>query len=242
MPTVSNQMPKGAKSLLESLPYDQFDSVLDIGTGNGYSAEFFAERGKEVTATVLGEDKWGRPSGGDVEYVQANVESLPFIDGTFDAIWCSHVIEHVKYPGLAFEEIRRSLHDEGHLFVSVPPFKPLVVGGHLNTGWTPGQLMYVLLRNGFVIKEGAFFYNGYNVHGRAKKMGDKEFERLQEKLSYDGDELENLKEYFPAEAAAEIEQEGYFSGHGNFGVDQRLDERIRTHVAHLNRLDPFSLP
>lgn len=82
-------MPNGAKTLLASLPYDEFDSVLDIGTGNGYSAEHFAERGKDVTATVLGEDKWGRPSGGDVEYVQANVESLPFRDGKFDAVWCS---------------------------------------------------------------------------------------------------------------------------------------------------------
>lgn len=235
-------MPNGAKSLLASLPYQEFDSVLDIGTGNGYSAEYFAERGKEVTATVLGEDKWGRPSGGDVEYVQANVESLPFRDGKFDAVWCSHVLEHVRYPGVAFEEVRRVLNDEGRLFVSVPPFKPLVVGGHLNTGWTPGQLMYVLLRNGFAVRDGAFFYRGYNVHGRATKMSDEEFERLKGKLSYDGDELENLKEYFPPEAAAEIEQDGYFSGHGNFGENQKLDERLRIHIAHLNRLEPFSFP
>ena len=242
MPSVSNEMPNGAKSLLASLPYDEFDSVLDVGTGNGYSAESFAERGKDVTATVLGEDKWGRPSGGDVEYVQANVESLPFQDGKFDAVWCSHVLEHVRYPGVAFEEVRRVLDDRGHLFVSLPPFKPMVVGGHLNTGWTPGQLMYVLLRNGFAVRDGAFYYRGYNVHGRATKMSEEEFERLEGKLTYDGDELKNLREYFLQEAAAEIEQEGHFSGHGNFGQDQKLDERLQTHIAYLNRLELFSLP
>lgn len=242
MPSVPNRMPNRAKTLLASLPYDEFDSVLDIGTGNGYSAEYFAEHGKNVTATVLGEDKWGRPSGGDVKYVQANVESLPFRDGKFDAVWCSHVLEHVRYPGAAFEEVRRVLNDEGRLFVSVPPFKPLVVGGHLNTGWTPGQLMYVLLRNEFSVRNGAFFYCGYNVHGRATKINDEEFRQVEEKLSYDGDELENLKEYFPPKAAAEIEREGHFSGHSNFGVDQKLDARLRTHVAYLNRLELFSLP
>ena len=127
-------MPDGAKSLLESLPYDEFDSLLDIGPGNGYSAEYFAQQGKDAIATVLGDDKWGRPSDGDVQYVQANVESLPFRDGRFDAVWCSHVLEHVRYPGVAFEEIRRVLNDKGRLFVSVPPFKPLVVGGHLKHG------------------------------------------------------------------------------------------------------------
>jgi len=198
-------MPNGAKSLLASLLYEEFDSVLDVGTGNGYSAEYFAERGKTVTATVLGDHKWGAPSSGDVEYVQANVESLPF-GREFDVVWCSHVLEHLRHPGLAFEEVRRVLNDEGHLFVSVPPFKPLVVGGHLNTGWTPGQLMYVLLRNGFAVRDETFFYRGYNVHGRATKMTDEEFERLKGQLSYDGDELENLKEYFPSEAEAEIEQ------------------------------------
>lgn len=235
-------MPSGAKSLLSSLPYEEFDSVLDIGTGNGYSAEVFAEREKDVTATVLGEGKWGRPSEGDVEFVQGNVESLPFRDEKFDVVWCSHVLEHVRYPGVAFEEVRRVLNDEGRLFVSVPPFKLLVVGGHLNTGWTPGQLMYVLLRNGFAVRDGSFFYRGYNVHGRVTKMSEEEFERLERQLSYDGDELKNLKEYFPPEAAAEIEKNGHFSGHVNFGVDQKLSERLKSHVAHLNRLEPFSLP
>lgn len=60
-------------------------------------------RTKDVTATVLGEDKWGRPFSGQVEYVQANTESLPFEDGKFGAIWCSHVIEHVWYPGADFD-------------------------------------------------------------------------------------------------------------------------------------------
>jgi len=102
--------------------------------------------------------------------------------------------------------------------------------------------MYVLLRNGFAVRDGAFFYRGYNVHGRATKMSDEEFERLKRMLSYDGDELASLKEYFPPEAAAEIKGEGHFSGHSNFGVDQQLDERLRTHIAHLNRLKPFSPP
>lgn len=242
MPTVSSQMPNGTKSLPASLPYDEFDSVLDIGTGNGYSAEHFTECEKDVTATVLGGNKWGRRLGGDVEYVQANVESLLFRDRKFDAVWCSHVLEHVRYSGVAFEEIRRVLNGEGYLFVSVPSFKPLAVVGHLNTGWTPGQLMYVLLRNRDHVRDGAFFYRGYNVCGRVTKISDEDFNRLEGKLSYDGDELQNLKEYFPPEAAAEIEQDGHSSGHDSFGEDQKLDEQLRIHIVYLNRLEPLFFP
>lgn len=104
-----------------SLPHEEFDSVLDIGTGNGYSAEYTAKREKNVTATVLGEDKWGRSSGDDVEYVQTNVEYFSFRNGKFGIVWFSHALEHVRYPCVAFEGVRRVLNDEGRLFVSVPP-------------------------------------------------------------------------------------------------------------------------
>jgi 16S rRNA G1207 methylase RsmC len=46
MPSVSNEMANGSKSLFTSLPGDEFESILDVGTGNGHSAEYFIERDK----------------------------------------------------------------------------------------------------------------------------------------------------------------------------------------------------
>jgi SAM-dependent methyltransferase len=52
--------------------------------------------------------------------VIASIDSLPFIDDSVDAILCTQVLEHVKYPEKVLQEFHRMLKAEGDLFVTVP--------------------------------------------------------------------------------------------------------------------------
>ena len=57
------------------------------------------------------------PAGVDVA---ADITALPFEDGAFDAILCSHVLEHVEDDRAAMAELARVLRPGGWLLVLVP--------------------------------------------------------------------------------------------------------------------------
>lgn len=52
--------------------------------------------------------------------IQASLENLPFADQTFDAVICSHVLEHVQDDQKAMREIARVLQPDGWAYVGVP--------------------------------------------------------------------------------------------------------------------------
>lgn len=84
------------------------NSVCDVGCGTGY---------------LLGQIKAARPfvanlTGVDfvvddasaldgIDYIAAKIEDLPFEDGAFDTVICTHVIEHVLDYRKAISELRR---------------------------------------------------------------------------------------------------------------------------------------
>lgn len=43
----------------------------------------------------------------DRRFLLANVEALPFQDGSFHFIWCAHILEHIFDPKTACEELMR---------------------------------------------------------------------------------------------------------------------------------------
>ena len=57
------------------------------------------------------------PAGVDVAL---DISAMPFEDSAFDAIVCSHVLEHVPDDRAAMSELARVLRPEGWLLVSVP--------------------------------------------------------------------------------------------------------------------------
>lgn len=52
--------------------------------------------------------------------VRADVAALPFASGSFDAVICSEVLEHVSDPRVAVREIARVLRPGGVALISVP--------------------------------------------------------------------------------------------------------------------------
>ncbi len=186
----------GFHELLEAAPLSSEQFILDIGLGNGDASRFFVSKGLNVTATAFSSQNFQNPERElkevGVKVVNALVDALPFEDESFDAIWCSHVIEHTLNPGLALREIRRVLKHDAWLFIMVPPYKSKIAGGHLMTGWNIGQLIYVLLLCGFNVKDGHFARLGYNVTGFVRKSG----QPLPPLYSDIGD-LEALTNYWP---------------------------------------------
>ena len=59
-----------------------------------------------------------RPRSTDV--TRADITSLPFHDGEFDVVLCSHVLEHVADDRRAMAELHRVLKREGRLYLLQP--------------------------------------------------------------------------------------------------------------------------
>jgi SAM-dependent methyltransferase len=52
--------------------------------------------------------------------VQADICSLPFADASFDVVFASHVLEHIREDRRAMEEVRRVLRPGGLAIIEVP--------------------------------------------------------------------------------------------------------------------------
>jgi SAM-dependent methyltransferase len=84
------------------------ESVCDVGCGTGYLLNMIRLRRPDVKqftgVDFVIEDT---ESLDGVEYVAAKVEHLPFDDGHFDTVVCTHVIEHILDYHAAIAELRR---------------------------------------------------------------------------------------------------------------------------------------
>jgi ubiquinone/menaquinone biosynthesis C-methylase UbiE len=83
------------------------DRVLDIGSGH---LPFpFATHLSDISTSDHSYGRAGVPFRhvGDKPVFECNVENLPFEDGYFDFIYCSHVLEHVHSPEKACLELQR---------------------------------------------------------------------------------------------------------------------------------------
>jgi SAM-dependent methyltransferase len=104
--------------------------LLVVGCGAGVEV---VSLGQATGASVVGVDltvdrAWARPG---VHLVRADARALPFRAGTFDAVYCYHVLEHVPEPDRAVAETRRALTPDGFGYFGTPNRDRLVgyIGG-----------------------------------------------------------------------------------------------------------------
>jgi SAM-dependent methyltransferase len=186
----------GQEDILKATPLIGIEKILDIGLGGGEATEYFLDKGKKVFSIGLNVRAYCNQL--DVlikrkaHVLESKVEMMPFENEIFDAVWMSHILEHTLNPGLALRRVWSVLRDEGWLFIMVPPYKSKIVGGHVMTGWSIGQLMYVLLLSGFDVKHGHFVKHGYNICAFVRKT-----QRSLPELSYDKGDIERLSSYWP---------------------------------------------
>ena len=168
-------MIKGQRSILDSLPIRGDERVLDVGVGAGDAREYFISKGCNVTSTTSKGIK-DKPSvfikdlepDKEKQIIPTGMYSLPFSDGMFDVVWCSHVLEHLLDVKTALKELRRVLKVDGWFFVSVPPYYPTFSPGHYNL-WDMARLIYVLGVSGFDTKNGHYAEIGYNLVACVKR-------------------------------------------------------------------------
>lgn len=112
--------------------------VLDVGAGHGAQADRARAAGCRVFTIDLA------PPADHVG------DFMSWMGGKagFDAVWACHVLEHQPNPNAFLVGCRERLRPGGKLFVTVPPLKHEIVGGHV-TLWNAGLLLYQMVLAGF---------------------------------------------------------------------------------------------
>jgi len=80
------------------------EPVLDIGCGYGWLSKLFDQYvGVDLDVNKVGMAR----KFGHKEFIVASIDYLPFQENTFKTAILYDVLEHLKNPSLAFEEVRR---------------------------------------------------------------------------------------------------------------------------------------
>lgn len=98
------------------------NSVLDVGCGVGDNARLLAERGIVIDGITLSKEEAEQARTVCRNVWVHDLESgLPEEVGeTYDAVICSHVLEHICWPEAVLAGIWRLLHPDGRLIVALP--------------------------------------------------------------------------------------------------------------------------
>jgi SAM-dependent methyltransferase len=141
--------------------------MLDIGGGHGVHADFFASMipNLEIDIVDMAQNDPRTCFVGDYLDFKA--------DAPYDVIWTSHVLEHVRNPGLFLDRVYEDLADNGIFCCTVPPHRnDRGILEHLTT-WDPMLLIINLVRAGFDAQDGRFARYRYNVSGIVRKRTGK---------------------------------------------------------------------
>lgn len=79
-------------------------TMLDVGCGRGYWLDLVSD---ETNLKLTGVDVLNHVELKNAEYVRGDMEKLPFKDNSFDIVFTSHTVEHVRDLPAAMSELRR---------------------------------------------------------------------------------------------------------------------------------------
>jgi SAM-dependent methyltransferase len=117
-------------SLIGCLPSaDAAPRVLDAGTGTGRVAAALAAAGHDVTAVDAAQDMLdfaaSQPGRDGIRFERADLMTLPFADGSFDASVANFVVNHVRVPRTGVRELARVTRPDGVVAVTIWPSEPV---------------------------------------------------------------------------------------------------------------------
>jgi SAM-dependent methyltransferase len=129
-------------------------SVLDLGCGTGDSVEQFRNVNPDVRWTGVDIERSPEVAARrreDASFVTFDGVSLPFSDGSFDAVYCKQVLEHVRAPAPLLAEVARVLRPGGLFAGSTSQLEPF----HSYSTWnyTPYGLSLLLREAGLSVVE-----------------------------------------------------------------------------------------
>lgn len=186
-----DDLPFAGETLKKFITDFNFQTVLDIGSGEGKHSDMLQMKGKKVTSIDFGKSIYFEKRNENHNCIYGDYYSYKF-ENQFDAIWASHVLEHQVNPNLFLKKIHNDLKENGILAITVPPLKHEIVGGHV-TLWNAGLLIYQLVLAGFNCSNISVKSYGYNISVILKKKSIDIFPEL----SFDSGDIEKLKIYLP---------------------------------------------
>ena len=105
--------------------------VLDLGCAGGFMAEALARRGARVTGldpaekAIAAARQHAAQDGLSVRYDIGTGEEMPYPDGSFDAVVCVDVLEHVRDLDAVLANVARVLRPGGRFFFDTINRNPL---------------------------------------------------------------------------------------------------------------------
>ena len=115
--------PLRTEFVMEHLPPNP--KILDVGCGGGILSEALAKSGAQVTGLDLSElsinvaRRHAKAEGLDIDYRYESVHDLADKEaGTYDAITCMEMLEHVPEPAKVIASCKKALKPQGQAFFS----------------------------------------------------------------------------------------------------------------------------
>lgn len=160
-------------------------SILEAGSGPAFTTSLLATTPGVKCAVAVDLDpeslREGRKRDPSLKAAAGNVYVLPFADGSFDLVWNSSTLEHLRYMDAGLLEMVRVCAPGGHIFVGVPYrwgplwFQPFVrgtrVGEWLGSVFTVHWLVHWFLAAGLKPVSTHFYFWGFFVGILGKKPG-----------------------------------------------------------------------
>lgn len=153
-----------AKNIVALAKEIKFDSVLEVGCGEGSILHWLSEwnfsknlHGVEISESGIGIVK-SKKIKNLKEVLLFDGYKIPYPDNHFDLVVCSHVLEHVEHERILLREIKRV---SKYQIFEVPidfsfyvdkKINSFLEYGHINI-YTPGLLRFLLLSENFKVKK-----------------------------------------------------------------------------------------
>lgn len=102
--------------IMEQIRIHQPKSIVDVGCGRGYLLELIHQQ--FPTIQLAGVDIKACHTNPPYQFIQSNIEALPFEDNVFDLVICCHTLEHLIQLNQCAGELSRIANK--HLLVVTP--------------------------------------------------------------------------------------------------------------------------
>lgn len=132
--------------------------ALDIGCRDGYWSEVLKKKGYKVASLDI-EPHYKNALKHDVE------KGLPFKNNTFDLIWCTEVLEHLRNPEFLLREIDRVTKRGGISVLTTPNSSWWLYWVARLWGWTPQKVQNKDHKQFFDINKIKKIALGYDIFG-----------------------------------------------------------------------------